>query len=91
MALGSAFGASLGSPFALFFGGAPPPDWAALMASTSWAFFMLPEPEMPMLPAICLRSAISMELSPPPRFLGAAPLAEAASWPEVEDSMVSVT
>ena len=39
------------------------------MASTSCAFFMEPAPEMPMPAAIDLRSARSMELSPPPRFL----------------------
>ena len=43
--------------------------WAALIASTSWAFFIEPAPAMPMPPAIDLRSASSMELSPPPRFL----------------------
>ena len=45
------------------------PVWAALMASTSCAFFMEPAPDMPMPAAIDLRSARSMELSPPPRFL----------------------
>ena len=72
------------------------PVWAALMASTSCAFFMLPAPAMPMPPAIDFRSAISMELSPPPRFLPV--LSEAAALPVddadsegVEDSMVSVT
>ena len=45
------------------------PDCADLMASTSWAFFIEPAPEMPMPAAIDLRSARSMELSPPPRFL----------------------
>ena len=64
------------------------PPCAALMASTSWAFFIELAPGMPMLPAIDLRSAISMELSPPPRFFGAS---EAAGCAGVEDSMVSVT
>ena len=54
-------------------GGCRPPDWAALIASTSCAFFMEPAPVMPMPPAIALRSASSMELSPPPRFLRGAP------------------
>jgi hypothetical protein len=56
-----------------------PPAWEALMASTSWAFFMPAVPEMPMPRAIWRRSARSMELSPPPRFLA------------VVGSMVSVT
>ena len=42
-----------------------PPDWAALIASTSCAFFMEPAPRMPRPPAIDFRSASSMELSPP--------------------------
>ena len=66
-----------------------PPLWRALIASTSWAFFMEPAPEMPIPPAIDLRSASSMELSPPPRFLPAA--AGAPSGAAVVDSMVSVT
>jgi hypothetical protein len=37
------------------------------MASTSWAFFIEPAPAMPMPWAIDFRSAISIELSPPPR------------------------
>ena len=69
---------------------AAPPLWAALIASTSWAFFIEPAPAMPMPPAIALRSASSMELSPPPRFLGAEP-ASAPLWGPVVDSMVSVT
>ena len=51
---------------------AGPPDWAALIASISCAFFIEPAPEMPMPPAIAFRSASSMELSPPPRFLAEA-------------------
>ena len=52
--------------------------WAALIASTSWAFFMAPEPAMPMPLAIALRSARSMELSPPAAFFfGAAPTSDA--------------
>ena len=46
-----------------------PPDWAARMASTSWAFFMLPAPLIPRPPAICLSSGSSLLLSPPPVFL----------------------
>jgi hypothetical protein len=56
------------------------------MASTSWAFFIVLAPGIPMPPAIDFRSAINMELSPPPRFLGAS-APEAAAL----DSMVSVT
>ena len=40
-------------------------DWAALMASTSCAFFIEPAPAMPMPPAIDLRSASSIEPRPP--------------------------
>ena len=47
------------------------PTWAALMASTSWAFFIEPAPRMPRPPAIDFRSARSIELSPPDFFLGA--------------------
>ena len=50
-------------------GAALAPAWAALMASTSWAFFIDPAPETPIPPAIDLRSASSMELRPPPFFL----------------------
>ena len=64
------------------------PPWAALIASTSCAFFMEPAPLMPMPPAIALRSASSMELSPPPRFFAGAADASGAA---VVDSMVSVT
>ena len=42
------------------------------MALTSSAFFIEPAPEIPSPPAIDFRSAISIELSPPLRFLGAA-------------------
>ena len=45
-----------------------PPDWpawAALMASTSWAFFIEPAPLMPRPPAIDFRSASSIVLRPP--------------------------
>jgi hypothetical protein len=63
-----------------------------LIASTSWAFFMEPAPTIPMPAAIDLRSAISMELSPPPRFFGLLPEGDAESSPAaVVDSMVSVT
>ncbi len=65
-----------------------PPDWAALMASTSWAFFMEPAPLMPRPPAIDFRSASSMVLSPPDFFFGVAARLPAA---EVVGSMVSVT
>ena len=66
--------------------------WADLIASTSWAFFMEPAPAMPMPDAIDLRSASSMELSPPPRFFGASPAAGPdASALAVLESMVSVT
>ena len=44
-------------------------DWAALIASTSWAFFIDPAPETPMPLAIDLRSASSIELRPPLFFL----------------------
>jgi len=70
-----------------------PPDWAALIASTSCAFFMEPAPRIPRPPAIDFRSASSMELSPPDRFLGVCDVPLAAP-PEVSvevDSMVSVT
>ena len=67
---------------------APAPDCAPLIASMSWAFFMVAAPGMPMPAAIDFRSAISMELSPPPRFLGAPAV---ASGPAGVDSMVSVT
>ena len=62
------------------------PVWAALIASTSCAFFMPPAPAMPMPPAIDFRSASSMELSPPPRFLpvpqrpGARSTRRSAGW-----------
>ncbi len=59
------------------------------MALTSSAFFIEPAPEIPSPPAIDLRSAISIELSPPLRFLGAAASPESAAEPV--DSMVSVT
>jgi hypothetical protein len=62
-----------------------------LIASTSWAFFMEPAPTIPMPAAIDLRSAISMELSPPPRFFGGFPAAEADASPSAVESMVSVT
>ena len=65
------------------------------MASTSCAFFMLAAPAMPMPPAIGFRSAISMESSPPPRFLpvlsGTGAPVDDADSEGVEDSMVSVT
>jgi len=61
------------------------PLWAALMASTSCAFFMVLAPAMPMPEAMDFRSAISIELSPPPRLRGAE-----ASGAGV-GSMVSVT
>ena len=66
----------------------PAPPWAPLIASMSWAFFMVAAPGMPMPAAIDLRSAISMELSPPPRFLGAPVDASGSAG---VDSMVSVT
>ena len=66
------------------------PVCAALIASISWAFFMEPLPEIPMPPAIAFRSARSMELSPPERFLEAA-AAAGASGAVVVESMVSVT
>ena len=51
------------------------------MASTSCAFFMEPAPVMPRPPAIALRSASSMELSPPPRFFaGAADASGGSEW-----------
>ena len=65
-----------------------PGDWAALIASTSCAFFMEPAPAIPMPAAMDFRSAISMELSPPPRFFGAPVWASGAA---VVESMVSVT
>ena len=65
-----------------------PPDWAALMALTSSAFFIEPAPEIPRPPAIAFRSAISIELSPPPRFFGAD---VPASGAVVVESRVSVT
>ena len=65
-----------------------PPDWAALMASTSCAFFMEPAPRMPRPPAIDFRSASSMVLSPPDSFFGGAAWEPAS---EVVGSMVSVT
>ena len=65
-----------------------PPDWAALMASTRSAFFIEPAPETPSPEASDFRSAMSIELSPPARFLGAEPPPSEAG---VVDSMVSVT
>ncbi len=59
------------------------------MASTSCAFFMEPVPRMPRPPAIDFRSASSMVLSPPDRFLGAADAVLPAS--DEVGSMVSVT
>jgi hypothetical protein len=59
-----------------------------LIASRSWAFFIEPAPGMPMPPAIALRSANSIELSPPPRFF---PEAGASPVGAVPGSMVSVT
>ena len=44
--------------------------WCALMASTSWAFFIELVPEMPRPPASDLRSASSIVLIPP-RFFAA--------------------
>ena len=69
---------------------ADPPLWADLMASTSWAFFMELVPEIPMPAAIDFRSASSMELSPPARFLEPAVDGADSGAPGV-DSMVSVT
>ena len=69
-----------------------PPDCAALIASTSWAFFIELAPEMPMPPAIFLRSARSIELRPPPRFFVAGPPSAGASAEDsAEDSEVCVT
>ena len=42
------------------------------MASTSWAFFIEPAPGMARPAAIDFRSARSIELSPPLRFLAGA-------------------
>ena len=69
------------------------------MASTSCAFFMEPLPAMPMPPAIALRSASSIALSPPVRFFGpseacfaAVPFAAGdASGAAVVESKMSVT
>jgi hypothetical protein len=61
-----------------------------LIASTSWAFFIEPAPEMPSPEAIAFRSAMSRELSPPPRLL-AVPDELSGAGEEGVESMVSVT
>ena len=68
-----------------------PPDWAALMASTSCAFFIEPAPGMPRPPAIDFRSASSMELSPPASSWGRARRRRRCRTERRVDSMVSVT
>ncbi len=59
-----------------------------MIASTSWAFFIDPAPGIPMPDAIDLRSAISMVLSPPPRFFESSVRVSGAV---VVDSLLSVT
>lgn len=67
-----------------------------MMALTRSDFFIEAAPEIPSPPAIDFRSAINIELSPPPRFLGVCDSAAPLPLPEDReapwlDSMVSVT
>jgi hypothetical protein len=64
------------------------PDWAARIASTSCAFFIVRAPLMPSPPAICLSSGSSLLLSPPPLRAGRldSPTDEVTVVPGVSDT-----